>query len=132
MAEKLLMILIMMGLGFLCTRRILATLKQKTAFALMRFVTKISYLHFRSRILKLNGFVTRNWWKQVTLCVYLRLTDLCFTKQKNKKKFFCKSCLQCFISINVLTEHRNVCLSINGAKSVKLEKGTIEFKKYFK
>ena len=47
------------------------------------------------------------------------------------KKYFCKSCLQCFSSKNMLTE-RKVCLSINdGAQSVRLEKGTIEFKKFF-
>ena len=44
------------------------------------------------------------------------------------KKYFCKSCLQCFSSKNVLTEHKEVCLGINGAQSVRLEKGTIEFK----
>ena len=49
------------------------------------------------------------------------------TKSKNKK-YFCKSCLQCFSSKNVLTEHKEVCLSINGAQSIRLEKGTIEFK----
>ena len=32
----------------------------------------------------------------------------------------------------MLTKHREVCLSINGAQSVRLEKGTIEFKNYFK
>ena len=53
------------------------------------------------------------------------------TKNKNKK-YFWKSCLQCFSSKNVLTQHKDVCLSINGAQSVKLEKGTIEFKNYFK
>ena len=53
------------------------------------------------------------------------------TKNKNKK-YFCKSCLQCFSSKNVLTKHKEVCLSINGAQSVRLEKGTIEFKNYFK
>ena len=31
-----------------------------------------------------------------------------------------------------MTEHKNVCLSINGAQSVRLENGTIEFKNYFK
>ena len=31
-----------------------------------------------------------------------------------------------------MTEHKEVCLSINGAQSVRLEKGTIEFKNYFK
>ena len=32
----------------------------------------------------------------------------------------------------MLTKHKEVCLSINGAQSVRLEKGTIEFKNYFK
>ena len=59
------------------------------------------------------------------------MTDLCFTKQNKNKKYFCKSCLQCFSSKNVLREHK-VCLSIDGAQSVRLEKGTIEFKNYFK
>ena len=56
-----------------------------------------------------------------------------FHKTKNKnKKYFCKSCLQCFSSKNVLTEHKEVCLSINGTESVKLEKGAIKFKNAFK
>ena len=53
------------------------------------------------------------------------------TKKKNKK-YFCRSCLQCFSSKNVLTKHKDVCLSINDAQSVKLEQGTIEFENYFK
>ena len=49
-----------------------------------------------------------------------------FHKTKNRnRKCFCKSCLQSLSSINVLTEHKKVCLSINGAQSVKLEKGKI-------
>ena len=44
------------------------------------------------------------------------------TKNKNKK-YFCRSCLQCFSSKNVLTKHKEVCLSIDGAQSVRLEKG---------
>ena len=32
----------------------------------------------------------------------------------------------------MLAEHKRVCLSINGAQSWRLEKGTIEFKNYFK
>ena len=32
----------------------------------------------------------------------------------------------------MLTEHKEDCLSINGTQSLRLEKGTIEFKKYFK
>ena len=56
-----------------------------------------------------------------------------FHKTKNKnKKYFCKSCLQRFNCKNVLTEHKKVCLSINGAQSVRMGKGTIEFKNLFK
>ena len=52
-----------------------------------------------------------------------------FHKTKNKiKKYFCKSCFKCFSSKSVLTKHKEVCLSINGAQSVR----TIEFKNYFK
>ena len=66
--------------------------------------------------------------------VYIKDFDrFMFHRTKNKnKKYFCKSCLQCFSSKNVLTKHKEVCLSINGAQSVRLEKGTIEFKNYFK
>ena len=53
------------------------------------------------------------------------------TRNKNKK-WFCKSCLQCFSSENVLTKHKQDCFSINGKQSVKLEKGIIEFENYFK
>ena len=53
------------------------------------------------------------------------------TKNKNKK-WFCKSCLQCFSSENVLIKHKENCLSINGKQSVKLEKGIIKFGNYFK
>ena len=56
-----------------------------------------------------------------------------FHKTKNNnKKYFCKSCLQCFSSKKILTEHKEVCLSINEAQYVRLEKGTTEFKNYFK
>ena len=56
--------------------------------------------------------------------VYIKDFDrFMFHKTKNKnKKYFCKSCLQCFSSKNVLTEHKEVCLSINGAQSIRLEK----------
>ena len=65
--------------------------------------------------------------------VYKDFDRFMFYKTKNKnKKYFCKSCWQCFSSKNVLTEHKKVCLSINGAQSVRLEKGTVEFIKCFK
>ena len=56
-----------------------------------------------------------------------------FHKTKNKsKKYFCWSCWQCFSSKNVLTKHKEVCLSINGAQSGRLEKGRTRFKNCFK
>ena len=62
------------------------------------------------------------------------LTHLFFTKQNKKKnrKWFCKSCLQCFSDEKVLIKHKEDCLSVNGVQSVHVEKGTIEFKHYFK
>ena len=56
-----------------------------------------------------------------------------FHKTKNKsKKWFCRSCLHCYISESVLIKHKKNCLSINGKQSVILEKGIIEFENYFK
>ena len=53
------------------------------------------------------------------------------TKNKNKK-WFCKSCLQCLSSKNVLIKHKEDFLSINGVQSVNVEKGIIKFENYFK
>ena len=66
--------------------------------------------------------------------VYIKDFDrYIFHKTKSKsKKYFCKSCLQCFSSKNILNNHKKVCLKINGEQAVKLEKGTIEFENYFK
>ena len=56
-----------------------------------------------------------------------------FHKTKNKnKKWFCKSCLQCLSSENVLIKHKEHFLNINGKQSVKLEKRIIKFENYFK
>ena len=48
--------------------------------------------------------------------VYIKdFNSFMFHKTKNKnKKWFCKSCLQCFSSENVLIKHKEDCLSING------------------
>ena len=66
--------------------------------------------------------------------VYIKhFNTFMFHKTKNKnKKWFCRSCLQCFNSENVVTKHKEDCLSINGKQSVNLEKGIIEFENYFK
>ena len=45
------------------------------------------------------------------------------TKHEHKK-YFCMNCLQCFSREDVLTEHKNNCLSINGKQAIKMpEKG---------
>ena len=65
------------------------------------------------------------------MCASKISTDL-FHKTKNKnKKWFCRSCLQCFSSENVLIKNKENCLSINGKQPVKLEK-EIKFENYFK
>ena len=66
--------------------------------------------------------------------VYIKdFSRLIFNKTKTKnKKYFCKSCLQCCSSENVLKEHKKDCLLINGKLNVKLEKRFISFKNYSK
>ena len=48
--------------------------------------------------------------------VYIKdFNTFTFHKTKNKnKKWFCKGCLQCFSSENILINHKEDCLSING------------------
>ena len=64
--------------------------------------------------------------------VYIKdYNRLMFNKTKNKnKKYFCKSCLQCFSNEKVLKKHKEDCLMLNGKQNVKLEKGFIEFKNF--
>ena len=57
-------------------------------------------------------------------------TDLCFTKQRIKKKIVRFVCS--VLVVKMYGQHKEVHLNTNSAQSVKLEKGTIEFKNYFK
>ena len=58
---------------------------------------------------------------------------LMFTKSKNtNKKYFCMSCLQNFSTEEILNNHRERCLLINGTQAAKYEKGVIKFKNYEK
>ena len=71
--KNLLIILIMMGLSFLCGKKILARLKKRTIFALMCFVMKTTWFFqfiFQIQNLKIDGFAACNLRKQVTSCVY--------------------------------------------------------------
>ena len=63
--------------------------------------------------------------------VYIKdFNTFIFHKTKNKK-WFCRSCLQCFSIENVLIKHKEDCLSVYGKQSVKLEKGIIKFENCF-
>ena len=56
-----------------------------------------------------------------------------YNKTKNKtRKYFCKCCLQCFSSEEILIKDKEDCLVINDKQNVKLKSGTISFKNYFK
>ena len=127
----------MMLLGFLCEKNILARLKGKTIFVLMCIVMKTKWflnLHFRSKILKLNGFVACNLWKQVTLRIHQRFGQIYVSQNKTKtKNTFAKViCSVLSVKCVLLVKHKKLFLSINGAQSVRLEQGTIKFKSYFK
>ena len=66
--------------------------------------------------------------------VYIKDFDrFIFNKTRCKnKKYFCKCYLQSFSGENVLIEHKENCLIINGKQIVKLKSGSISFKNYFK
>ena len=67
------------------------------------------------------------------MCISKILTDLCVIRQGVKiKKYFCKFCLQCFGIEQVLIEHKENWLILNGKQIVKLKSGSISFKNYFK
>ena len=56
------------------------------------------------------------------------------TKHKNKKNF-CKHCLQCFSSEEILKYHNENCMSINGNQAVKMpdvKNNLLKFTNYFK
>ena len=62
--------------------------------------------------------------------VYIKdFNRLMFNKIKYKGK---KYCLQCLSSKKNLNEHKDDCLVINEKQNVKLEKGFISFKNYFR
>ena len=70
----------------------------------------------------------------ITHYVYIKdFNRFMCNKAKNKNKnYFCKCGLQCLSSENVLIEHKENCLIINGKQSLKLKSDSISFKNYFK
>ena len=123
----------MMGLGFLFEKTLLARLKKKINICINVFC-------YENRLTFPIYILNQKFENSMDLLlvtdgdkshyVYIKDFDrFMFHKTKNKnKKYFCKSCLQCFSCKNVLTKHKEACLSINGAQSVRLEKRTIESK----
>ena len=105
------MTLIMMGLGFLFEKKILARLKQKTIFALISIVMKTDFSNYVSdqefeNPMDLLLVIDENKSHYVYIKDFNRFM---FHKTKNKnKKYFCKSCLQCFSTKNVLTKNKKV------------------------
>ena len=63
------------------------------------------------------------------MCTSKILTHLCFINKKNKK-WFSKSCLQCFSNEKVMIKHKEDCLSVNDRQSVDVEEGIIKFENY--
>ena len=135
--KNLLMILIMIELNFLSERNILARLKKRTKFALtcsvkknrLTFAIYDSHQKFENSMDLLLAID-----KSKSHYVYIKYFDRFIfhkAKKKNKKHFY-KSCLQCLSRRNMWTEHKKVCLSINCAQSVRIEKVTIEFENYLK
>ena len=58
-----------------------------------------------------------------------------FNQTKHEhKKYFCMYCLQCFSREDVLTEHKNNCISINGKQAINMPKkgDKVFFKNYHK
>ena len=126
-----------MELNFLCEKRILARLETKNNICINVFCHEIKLffpIHVSDQEFENSMDLLLVINKIKSHYVHIKDFDgFLFHKTKNKnKKYFCKSCLQCFSSKNLLIEHKKVCLSINGTQSVRLEKGTNEFKNYFK
>ena len=118
----------MIELNFLCEKKILARFKKKKNNICINMICYENKLVFPSYVsdqkfensmdslLVIDGDISHYVTSKI-------LTDICFTKLKIKtKKYFCKSCLQCFSNKNMLAKHKEVCLSINGAQLVRLEK----------
>lgn len=68
-------------------------------------------------------------------CLITDFNKFMYNQTKHKeRKHFCISCLQCFTSERVLSEHRKVCIAINGAHAIQMPKvgSKIGFKNYHK
>ena len=106
------MILTMMSLGFLSEKNNSICINVYCYEKKLTFLIQISDQEFESSMDLLLVIDE----KKIT---YLHMKDFdrfMFHKTKNKnKRYFCKNCLLCFSSKNVLKEHKEVCFSTNDA-----------------
>ena len=130
------MILITERLNFLYQNKILVKLKQKITFCINAFcyenkLTFPMYIWDQKFENSMDLLIIMDDSK--SHYVYNKgIHRFMFLKTKNKnKKYFCKSCLQCFSSKNVLIYYKEVCLNINGAQTIKFEKRTMKIKNAF-
>ena len=56
-------------------------------------------------------------------CIIKDFSRFMFNKTKHSnKKHFCRCCLQCFSREDILTDHKPICLEINGKQAVRIPK----------
>ena len=126
----------MKELNFLFQKKIIARLKDKTIFALMYicYENNMAYPVYLSNQ-KFHNSMDLLLIADKNKSHYVHIKDfnrfMCNNKKNKNKKYFCKCCLQCFSSAQVLIEHSENCLIINGKQSIKLKRGSISFNNYF-
>ena len=114
----------MKELDFLFQKKIIAKLRDKI-FALVIFAPYQKFHNSMDLLLISN--------ENKSHYVYIKEFNrfMCNETKNKNKKYFCKCCLQCFSNENVLIEHKENCLIINGKQSVKLKSDSISFINYF-
>ena len=104
----------MMGLSFLCR----IETKHNICINVFRYENRLTFpIYISDQKLENSMDLLLLTDGDTSHYVYIKDFDrFMFHKTKNKnKKYFCKSCLQCFSSKNVLTKHKEAWLSINCA-----------------
>ena len=87
------------------------------------------YASKKSNELELNVLLIKNGYNESHYVLIKDFNRLIYSKTKHEdKKHFCMACLQNFTTKEILNNHRERCLSINGAQATIYGKGTIKFK----
>ena len=96
-----------------------------------RFNINVNVFRYQNKFFPL--FVSKKSNEQ-KLNVFIKdFNRLIYSRTKHKdRKHFCMSCLQIFITKEILNNHREKCLLINDTQAVKYETGVIKFRNYQK